>query len=101
MLGNIKRYFKLKKLYKDSKKVLVINAAETITSIKNVIAMIEKFVEKQEESIGSITKDDLSTMTKFMSEMTNTQDFKDKMYEKIHEDANKLREMEAKKQASK
>jgi len=37
----------------------------------------------------------MDTVLKFMEEMVAAPDFKDKMYEKIHDDAQKLREMEA------
>lgn len=37
MVKKIKEYFKLKKLYRDSKKVIIINAAETIAELSKVL----------------------------------------------------------------
>ena len=71
MFKRIKEYFELRKLYNDSKKVLVINAASTITSIKNIVEKIESYIDTQGETISSISKEDLNNMVKFMTEMTN------------------------------
>ncbi len=49
MFKPIMEYFKLKKLYKDSKKVLMVNAAETISSIKNITAILEQLLEAEKE----------------------------------------------------
>lgn len=74
MFKRIKEYFELRKLYNDSKKVLVINAASTITSIKNIVEKIESYIDTQGETISSISKEDLNNMVKFMTEMTNNKD---------------------------
>ena len=42
-----------------------------------------------------LSGENMDTVLKFMEEMVAAPDFKDKMYEKIHDDAQKLREMEA------
>lgn len=68
MIKKIKEYFELQSLYRKSKKVLIINAASTVTSVKNIVEKVEKFIDSQ-ENVASLSKEDLSTMTKFMSEM--------------------------------
>jgi hypothetical protein len=49
MFKTIIEYFKLKKLYKDSKKVLMVNAAEVISSIKNITAILEQLLEAEKK----------------------------------------------------
>lgn len=49
MFKTIMEYFKLRKLYKDSKKVLMVNAAEVIASIKNITAILEQLMEAEKE----------------------------------------------------
>ncbi len=49
MFKPILEYFKLKKLYRDSKKVLMVNAAETISSIKNITAILEQLLEAEKD----------------------------------------------------
>lgn len=49
MFKAIIEYFKLKKLYKDSKKVLMVNAAEVISSIKNITAILEQLMEAEKD----------------------------------------------------
>lgn len=49
MFKAIRGYFKLRKLYKDSKKVLMVNAAEVIASIKNITAILEQLMEAEKE----------------------------------------------------
>lgn len=50
MLKSIMEYFKLKKLYGDSKKVLMVNAAEMVSSIKNITAILEQLLEAEKEN---------------------------------------------------
>lgn len=73
MIKKIKEYFELQSLYRKSKKVLIINAASTISSAKNIVEKVEAFVESQ-ANVSSLSKEDLNTMTKFMSEMLNNKD---------------------------
>ena len=68
MIKKIKEYFELQSLYRKSKKVLIINAASTVTSVKNIVEKVETFIDSQ-ENVASLSKEDLSTMTRFMSEM--------------------------------
>ncbi len=49
MFKAIREYFKLRKLYKDSKKVLMVNAAEVIASIKNITAILEQLMEAEKD----------------------------------------------------
>ena len=49
MFKTIIEYFKLKKLYKDPKKVLMVNAAEVISSIKNITAILEQLLEAEKK----------------------------------------------------
>ena len=73
MIKKIKEHFELQALYRKSKKILVINAASIITSAKNIAEKIETFINSQ-ESVISLSKEDLNTMTKFMSEMMDNKD---------------------------
>ena len=73
MIKKIKEYFELQSLYRKSKKVLIINAASTVTSVKNIVEKVEAFVDSQ-DNVASLSKEDLNTMTKFMSEMMNNKD---------------------------
>lgn len=73
MFKKIKEYFEIRKLYRDSKKVLVINGAATITSVKNIVDKVESFVNSMGE-VSEISKEDLTTMTSFMSQMLNNKD---------------------------
>lgn len=52
MFKAIREYFKLRKLYKDSKKVLMVNAAEVIASIKNITAILEQLTEAEKDDIN-------------------------------------------------
>lgn len=52
MFKAIREYFKLRKLYKDSKKVLMVNAAETISSLKNITAILEQLLEAEKDDIN-------------------------------------------------
>ena len=70
MLVKIKNYLKLRKLRRDALSLLIINSAEIISAFKDVTDLIHSY-------------------------LVAAPDFKDKMYEKIHDDAQKLREMEA------
>lgn len=49
MFKSMMEYFKLKKLYKDSKKVFMVNAAEVISSIKNITAILEQLMEAEKK----------------------------------------------------
>lgn len=49
MFKAIREYFKLRKLYEDSKKVLMVNAAEVIASIKNITAILEQLMEAEKD----------------------------------------------------
>lgn len=68
MLKKIKEYLTLRKLYHDSKKVLVINAAESIASFKNIVSMLEDFIETQSDALDSISQEDISKVKQFMNE---------------------------------
>lgn len=52
MFKAIREYFKLRKLYKNSKKVLMVNAAETISSLKNITAILEQLLEAEKDDIN-------------------------------------------------
>ena len=73
MIKKIKEYFELQSLYRKSKKILIINAASTISSVKNIVEKIEAFVDTQ-DSVNSLSKEDLGTITKFMSEVVDNKD---------------------------
>lgn len=99
MVKKIKEYLELKKLYRNSKKVLVINSAETIISIKNIVSNIEKLVEAYSMNLHSISPEDISSISNFMKEITSNPNLAgETIWTKIHDDAQKLREMEAEKQ---
>lgn len=71
MIKAIKEYFELRKLYNDSKKIIVINTASIITDIKSMVEMWKTSVEQQNNVVGSLSKEQFDVMTKFMEEMTN------------------------------
>lgn len=71
MIKAIKEYFELRKLYNDSKKIIVINTASIITDIKSMVEMWKTSVEQQNSVVGSLSKEQFDAMTKFMEEMTN------------------------------
>ena len=55
MIKKIKEYFELQSLYRKSKKVLIINAASTVTSVKNIVEKVETFINSQENvASGSV-----------------------------------------------
>lgn len=83
MIKKIREYFELRKLYNESKKILVINAASAITDIKTITEMWRTSVEEQNETIGSLSKDDLDVMTKFMSEMVNNKSIQETTIKEI------------------
>lgn len=97
MIRKIKEYFEIRKLRRNAKTLLLVNGAEIISSLQNIAATIETFVNTQSNVIKSISNDDLSKIINFANEITTNPDLKDKMYEKIHDDAQKLREMELEK----
>ena len=76
MFKKIKEYFELQSVYRKSKKVLIINAASIVSSVKNIADKIEAFVDSQAD-INSLSKEDLNTMTKFMSEVINSKDVRE------------------------
>lgn len=76
MIKKIKEYFELQSLYRKSKKVLIINATSTVTSVKNIVEKVEAFIDSQ-ENVASLSKEDLNTMTKFMSEMMGNKDMQE------------------------
>ena len=90
MLVKIKNYLKLRKLRRDALSLLIINSAEIISAFKDVTDLGDT-AEIQKKLSG----ENMDTVLKFREEMVAAPDFKDKMYEKIHDDAQKLREMEA------
>lgn len=101
MIKKIRDYWELKKLYRNSKKVIVINSAETIISIRNIVSNIETLVEKNSSNINSISPEDITNISNFIKEITSNPDtINDKVWTKIHDDAQKLREMEVSKQES-
>lgn len=83
MIKKIREYFELRKLYNESKKILVINAASAITDIKTITEMWKNSIEQQNETIGSLSKDDLDVMTKFMSEMVNNKSIQETTIKEI------------------
>lgn len=99
MVKKIKEYLELKKLYKNSKKVLVINSAETMISIKNIVSNIEKLTETASFDLHSISPEDISNISNFMKEITSNPKLAgETIWGKIHDDAQKLREWEKEKQ---
>ena len=86
MIKKIKEYLELNKLYRQSKKILVINLASATMSFKDIIEKIEKIIDSS-EAVSSISKEDINTMTEFMSKM-----IKDKSLQKavVHEVVNKI-----------
>ncbi len=101
MVKKLKEYLELKRLYRNAKKVLIINSAETIISIKNIISNIEKLVEAYSNNLNSISPEDISSISNFMKEITSNPNLAgEEIWAKIHEDAQKLRELETKRQNS-
>lgn len=99
MLKKIKEYLELKKLYRNSKKVLVINSAETMISIKNIVSSIEKLAETASFDLQSLSPEDISNLSNFMKEITTNPNLAgETIWAKVHDDAQKLRELEAEKQ---
>ena len=82
MIKKIKEYFEIRKLYRDSKKVLVINGAATITSVKNIVDKVEAFVNSMGE-VSEISKEDLTAMTTFMSQVLNNKDIQKQVVTEI------------------
>lgn len=82
MFKKIKEYFEVQSLYRKSKKVLIINAASTVTSIKNIVEIIETFINSQ-NNVASLSKEDLNTMTQFMSEMRGNKDMQKTAVEEL------------------
>jgi len=99
MVKKFKEYLELKKLYRNAKKVLVINSAETIIFIKNIVSNIEKLVEAYSNNLQSISPEDISNMSNFIKEITSNPNLAgEEIWAKIHDDAQKLRELDTKKQ---
>ncbi len=71
MVKRIREYFKLRKLYKDSKKILVINAASAITEIKEIVDTVNDYIKSQKETIGSLTKEDFKKIVQYMENMNS------------------------------
>lgn len=95
MIAKIKNYFRLRKMRKDAATLLLINGAEMVASLKNIVSMLEKVVSNHGNAMESISKDDVAAIVNFANEITSNPQLKDEMFEKIHDDAQKLREMEA------
>ena len=95
MLVKIKNYLKLRKLRRDALSLLIINSAEIISAFKDVTDLVHSYLGDTAEIQKKLSGENMDTVLKFMVEMVAAPDFKDKMYEKIHDDAQKLREMEA------
>lgn len=95
MLVKIKNYLKLRKLRRDALSLLIINSAEIISAFKDVTDLVHSYLSDTAEIQKKLSGENMDTVLKFMEEMVAAPDFKDKMYEKIHDDAQKLREMEA------
>ena len=99
MIKKIKEYLKLRKLYRNSKKVLVINSAETMISLKNIVSNIEKLVETYRTNLRPISPEDISNLSNFMKEITSNPNLVgETIWAKIHDDAQKLREREKERQ---
>ena len=71
MFKKIKEYFELNALYRKSKKILIINAASAIASVKDIAEMAEKFVKAQSEADTSSSKKVTEEITKYMSHTTD------------------------------
>lgn len=82
MIKKIKEYFELQSLYRKSKKVLIINAASTVTSLKNIVEKVDTFIDSQ-GNVVSLSKEDLNTMTKFMSAMMDNKDMQETAIKEI------------------
>lgn len=95
MITKMKNYLKLRKLRRDALTLLIINGADISSNVKELAELVHALVGNTAEIHNKFTGENMETVLKFMEEMTATPDFKDKMYEKIHDDTQKLREMEA------
>lgn len=95
MITRIKNYWKLKKLRRDALTLLIINGADIAEEVKEIVNLVHTYLGNTAELQNNLSGENMDTVLKFMEEMVSAPDFKDKMYEKIHDDAQKLREMEA------
>ena len=95
MITKMKNYLKLRKLRRDALTLLIINGADICSNIKELADLVHALLGDTTDRQNKLTGENMETVLKFMEEMTAAPDFKDKMYEKIHDDAQKLREMEA------
>lgn len=75
MIKKIKEYFELRALYKKSKKVLVINAASTITSIKNIVEHIEVFFNNADK-IQELDENELNSLINLASDIISDGEIK-------------------------
>lgn len=82
MIKKIKEYFEIRKLYRDSKKVLIINGASSIIMLNEIIEKINNFIETQNDVVN-VSKEDVSTMTKFMNEMLNNKNMQKNVAEEV------------------
>ena len=95
MITRIKNYWKLRKLRRDALTLLIINGADIAEEVKEIVNLVHTYLGNAAELQNNLSGENMDTVLKFMEEMVAAPDFKDKMYEKIHDDAQKLREMEA------
>ena len=95
MITRIKNYWKLRKLRRDALTLLIINGADIAEEVKEIVNLVHTSLGNTAELQNNLSGENMDTVLKFMEEMVAAPDFKDKMYEKIHDDAQKLREMEA------
>lgn len=82
MIKKIKEYFEIRKLYRDSKKVLIINGASSIIMLNEIIEKINNFIETQNDVVN-VSKEDISTMTKFMNEMLSNKNMQKNVAEEV------------------
>ena len=75
MIKKIKEYFELRALYKKSKKVLVINAVSTITSIKNIVEHIEVFFNNADK-IQELDENELNSLVNLASDIISDGEIK-------------------------
>lgn len=75
MIKKIKEYFELRALYKKSKKVLVINATSTITSIKNIVEHIEVFFNNADK-IQELDENELNSLINLASDIISDGEIK-------------------------
>ena len=75
--------------------LLIINGADIAEEVKEIVNLVHTYLGNTAELQNNLSGENMDTVLKFMEEMVAAPDFKDKMYEKIHDDAQKLREMEA------